>query len=66
MCQIRRDLEHIEFTLEKILKSGVTPGVGDMRFKELERKLKQVKDLISMEDSERIHQLIGQTIDDLR
>lgn len=66
VCQIRRDLEHIVFTLEKILKSGVTPGVGDMRIKELERKLKQVKDLISMEDSERIHQLIGQTIDDLR
>lgn len=66
VCQIRRDLEHIEYTVQRILESGVTPGVGDMRIKELERKLKQVQDLISMEDSERIHQLIGQSIDDLR
>uniref|UniRef100_A0A673C7J4 Laminin subunit beta-1 n=1 Tax=Sphaeramia orbicularis TaxID=375764 RepID=A0A673C7J4_9TELE len=61
VCQIKRDLEHIQFTVEKILESGVTPGADDKRIKELERKLRQVQDLISTEDSDRIHQLIGQT-----
>uniref|UniRef100_A0A667ZNG5 Laminin, beta 2-like n=1 Tax=Myripristis murdjan TaxID=586833 RepID=A0A667ZNG5_9TELE len=61
VCQIKRDLEHIQNTVEKILESGVTPGVGDNRIKELERKLKQVQDLIRGGDSERIYQLIGQT-----
>lgn len=63
---MKRDLEHIQYTVQKILDSGITPGVGDARIKELERKLKQVQDLISKEDSDRIHQLIGQSIDDLR
>lgn len=66
LCQIKRDLEHIQLTVKKIQENGITTGVGDTRIKELEKKLKQVQDLISMEDSERIHQLIGQTIDDLR
>lgn len=66
VCQMKRDLEHIQYTIEKILESGLTPGVDDKRIKELERKLKQVQDLISTEDSEQIHQLIGQSIDDLR
>lgn len=66
VCQIKRDLEHIEYTVQKILENGITPGVGDTRIRELERKLKQVQDLISAEDSDRIHQLIGQSIDDLR
>ncbi|XP_070766889.1 laminin subunit beta-1 [Enoplosus armatus] len=66
VCQIKRDLEHIQYSVQNILESGVTPGVGDTRIKELERKLKQVQDLISAEDSDRIHQLIGQSIDDLR
>ncbi|KAG7235214.1 hypothetical protein INR49_030617, partial [Caranx melampygus] len=66
LCQIKRDLEHIQYTVQKIQESGITPGVGDTQIKELEKKLKQVQDLISMEDSERIHQLIGQSIDDLR
>uniref|UniRef100_A0A3Q3VKW8 Uncharacterized protein n=1 Tax=Mola mola TaxID=94237 RepID=A0A3Q3VKW8_MOLML len=66
VCQLKRDLEHIEYTVQKILESGVTPGVDDTRIKELERKLKQIQDLIRMEDSERIHQLIGQSIDDIR
>uniref|UniRef100_A0A667ZMI4 Laminin, beta 2-like n=1 Tax=Myripristis murdjan TaxID=586833 RepID=A0A667ZMI4_9TELE len=62
VCQIKRDLEHIQNTVEKILESGVTPGVGDNRIKELERKLKQVQDLIRGGDSERIYQLIGQNL----
>nr|XP_061780709.1 laminin subunit beta-2-like [Nerophis lumbriciformis]XP_061780717.1 laminin subunit beta-2-like [Nerophis lumbriciformis] len=66
VCQIKRDLEHIQITANKILESGVTPGVGDARIKELERKLKQVQDLIGRQDSERVHQLLGQSIDDLR
>ncbi|KAM7404247.1 hypothetical protein PAMP_011613 [Pampus punctatissimus] len=66
VCQLKRDLDHIQYTVQKILANGVTPGVGDTRIKELEKKLKQVQDLISAEDSDRIYQLIGQSIDDLR
>ncbi|XP_062248507.1 laminin subunit beta-1 [Platichthys flesus] len=66
VCQIRRDVDHIQYTVQKILESGVTPGVDDTYIKELEMKLKQVQDLISVQDSDRIHQLIGQSIDDLR
>ncbi|XP_069025233.1 laminin subunit beta-1 [Embiotoca jacksoni] len=66
VCQIKRDLEYIQYTLQKILEGGVTPGVEDKRIKELERKLKRVQDLIGTQDSERIHQLIGQSVDDLR
>uniref|UniRef100_A0A672J263 Laminin, beta 2-like n=1 Tax=Salarias fasciatus TaxID=181472 RepID=A0A672J263_SALFA len=46
VCQIKRDLEHIQYTVQKILENGVTPGAGDARIRELERKLKQVQDLI--------------------
>uniref|UniRef100_A0A8D3C1E3 Laminin, beta 2-like n=1 Tax=Scophthalmus maximus TaxID=52904 RepID=A0A8D3C1E3_SCOMX len=60
LCQMKRDLDHIQYTVRKILESGITPGVEDTRIKELERKLRQVQDLISMEDSDRVHQLIGQ------
>lgn len=66
VCQIKKDLEHVEHMVKNILESGITPGVSDKRIKELERKLKQVQDLISTEDNERVHQLIGQSIDDLR
>lgn len=66
LCQIKRDLEHIQDRVQKILEGGVRPENGDARIKELEGKLKQVKDLISTQDSKRVHQLIGQTVDDLR
>ncbi|XP_041860156.1 laminin subunit beta-1 [Melanotaenia boesemani] len=66
VCQIKRDLDYIQYTVKKFQENGVTPGVGDSRFKELEKKLKQVTDLVSREESDRIHQLIGQSIDDLR
>ncbi|XP_037130494.1 laminin subunit beta-2 [Syngnathus acus] len=66
VCQLKRDLDYIRNTADKILKSGVTPGIGDARIRELEEKLKQVQDLIGNNDSEKIHQLLGQSIDDLR
>ncbi|XP_011475073.1 laminin subunit beta-2 [Oryzias latipes] len=66
ICQIKRDLDHIHFTAQRILESGVMPGVGDARIRELEEKLKQVKDLIGSGRNESIHQLIGQAIDDIR
>lgn len=67
VCQIKRDLDHIQYVIQKILENGgVTSGVGDKRIAELEKKLKQVKDLINTEERDRIHQLIGQSIDDLR
>lgn len=66
VCQIKRDLEHIQYTAQKILESGVMPDIGDTRIRELEMKLLEVQDLISSEDGDRIHQLIGQSIDDLR
>uniref|UniRef100_A0A8C4HDS2 Laminin, beta 2-like n=1 Tax=Dicentrarchus labrax TaxID=13489 RepID=A0A8C4HDS2_DICLA len=48
VCQIKRDLDHIQYTVQKILESGVPTGDGDTRIKELEKKLKQVQDLISV------------------
>ncbi|XP_071783632.2 laminin subunit beta-1 isoform X1 [Centroberyx gerrardi] len=66
VCQIKRDLDHIQHTVQKLLESGVTPEIGDGRIQDLERKLKQVQDLLSGGDSDRMHQLIGQSIDDLR
>uniref|UniRef100_A0A8C7YL48 Laminin subunit beta-1 n=1 Tax=Oryzias sinensis TaxID=183150 RepID=A0A8C7YL48_9TELE len=66
ICQLKRDLDHIHFTAQRILESGVMPGVGDARIRELEEKLKQVKDLIGSGRNESIHHLIGQAIDDLR
>lgn len=66
LCQIRRDLDHIQYTVQRILESGLTPGVGSNRIKELEQKLNQVRKLIDAGDAERTHQLIGQSIDDLR
>uniref|UniRef100_A0A7N8X2B0 Laminin, beta 2-like n=1 Tax=Mastacembelus armatus TaxID=205130 RepID=A0A7N8X2B0_9TELE len=66
MCQIKRDLDNVQYTVKKILEGGVTPGIKDTRIKELERKLEQVKDLLHTNNSERIHELIGQSIDDLR
>lgn len=66
MCQIKMDLEHVNLMVEKILQSGVTLGLGDTRIKELKEKLKQVQELIDASESQRLHQLIGQSIDDLR
>uniref|UniRef100_A0A3Q3JUR0 Laminin, beta 2-like n=1 Tax=Monopterus albus TaxID=43700 RepID=A0A3Q3JUR0_MONAL len=66
VCQIKRDLDHIQYIVQKITESGVTTEIKDTRIKELETKLKQVQDLISTKDSNRIHELIGQSIDDLR
>ncbi|MEQ2188977.1 hypothetical protein GOODEAATRI_020431, partial [Goodea atripinnis] len=66
LCQMRRDLDHIQYNIQRILESGITPGVGNDRIKELEQKLKQVQDLIDAGDTDKIHQLIGQRMDDLR
>lgn len=66
VCQIKMDLEQVNLMVEKILQSGVTPGLGDSRIKELEKKLKQVQQLIDAGESQSLHQLIGQSIDDLR
>ncbi|KAM9343533.1 LOW QUALITY PROTEIN: laminin subunit beta-1 [Pholidichthys leucotaenia] len=66
VCQIKRDLDHIQYRLEKILENGITPEVGDARIRELEEKLKQVRDMIGAPDSDGVYQLIGQSIDDLR
>lgn len=65
VCQIRRDLEHVQYVVQKTLEGGVGPGVEEGRIKELERKLDQVRDLIGTGDADRIHQLIGESINDL-
>ncbi|XP_017266844.1 laminin subunit beta-1 [Kryptolebias marmoratus] len=65
LCQIKRDLEHINSIVKKILESGVSPGLGDALIKELERKLNQVRDLIGTGDTDEIRQLIEESILDL-
>ncbi|XP_068184392.1 laminin subunit beta-1 [Antennarius striatus] len=66
VCQIKRDLEHIQYDVKNILQSGVMPEIGDLRIRDLEKKLKQVQDLIGTVYHNSIHHLIGQSIDDLR
>uniref|UniRef100_A0A1A8RWD2 Laminin subunit beta-1 n=1 Tax=Nothobranchius rachovii TaxID=451742 RepID=A0A1A8RWD2_9TELE len=65
VCTIKRDLDHFRYTVEKILESGISPGLGDTRIKELEKNLNKVLDLISAGDSDGVHRLIAQSIDDL-
>ncbi|KAG7265982.1 LOW QUALITY PROTEIN: hypothetical protein CRUP_012642, partial [Coryphaenoides rupestris] len=70
--KIQADLAEVRRRTDQILKTGEqgggVPGVSDKRIRELEEKLKEVQDLISRggEDNERVQQLIGQSIDDLR
>ncbi|XP_046869736.1 LOW QUALITY PROTEIN: laminin subunit beta-2 [Hypomesus transpacificus] len=70
LCQIKRDLEHVQVALRRLEQSGAegggTPGLGHARVRELERKLESIQDVVRHSDSERIYLLIGQTIDDLR
>ncbi|XP_030624313.1 laminin subunit beta-2 [Chanos chanos] len=66
VCQLERDLDHIRNITETIRETGIAPGVSDARIKELERKLSLIRDLIKDGDHERVYQLIGQSIDDLR
>lgn len=66
ICQLKRDLDHVDYTVQRILESGFMSGVGNARIKELEEKLKRVRDLIRTQDSNRTHLLIVQSIDDLR
>ncbi|XP_012991876.3 laminin subunit beta-2 [Esox lucius] len=66
VCTIRQELERIRREVQRILESGEIPGVEDRRIHELEEKLARLRDLIQDGDKDRIHQLIGQSIDDLR
>ncbi|XP_061592831.1 laminin subunit beta-2 [Cololabis saira] len=66
ICQLKRDLDDVEYTVQRILEGGATPGVGGSRIMELEKKLQRVRDLLRTQDSDGIHQLIGQSVDDLR
>nr|XP_015824219.2 laminin subunit beta-2 isoform X1 [Nothobranchius furzeri]XP_054602176.1 laminin subunit beta-2 isoform X1 [Nothobranchius furzeri] len=65
VCTIKRDLDHFRYTVEKILESGISPGLGDTRIKELEKNLNKVLDLIGAGDSDGVHRLVAQSIDDL-
>lgn len=66
VCQLRSDLEHIEDMVEKVKGSSGTPGFGHVNIRKLEMKLMQVKDLLSGGESQQIHHLIGQSMEDLR
>uniref|UniRef100_A0A8C6PHY4 Laminin subunit beta-1 n=1 Tax=Nothobranchius furzeri TaxID=105023 RepID=A0A8C6PHY4_NOTFU len=60
VCMIKRDLDHFRYTVEKILESGISPGLGDTRIKELEKNLNKVLDLIGAGDSDGVHRLVAQ------
>lgn len=64
--QLRWDLECIQEMVKSVVESSGTPGFGDMNVKRLEMKLMQVKDLLSGGESQQIHRLIGQSIEELR
>ncbi|XP_030208382.1 LOW QUALITY PROTEIN: laminin subunit beta-2, partial [Gadus morhua] len=66
--KIKKHLEEIRHRVAEILKNGGPPGGSDERVRQLEAKLKQVQDLIGRggADSDRVQELIGQRIDDLR
>ncbi|XP_076840048.1 laminin subunit beta-1 [Brachyhypopomus gauderio] len=66
VCQVRRDLDSIRHVITQILGSGEVPGMNDSRIRELEEKLAEVQGLLQDGDRDKIHQLISQTIDDLR
>lgn len=66
VCQLRRDLDHIEDMVENIMKSSVVPGVGHKHIKKLEMMLAQIRNLLHLGESQQINQLIGERIKDLR
>lgn len=66
ICQLTRDLEHIENMVKNVLQSSGTPGFGHAEIRKLEMKLMQVKELLSRGESQKIHGLIGQSIEELR
>uniref|UniRef100_H3CA06 Laminin, beta 2-like n=1 Tax=Tetraodon nigroviridis TaxID=99883 RepID=H3CA06_TETNG len=66
ICQLERDLENIQLMVKKVVESSGTPGFGHMKIRKLEMKLMQVKNLLSQVESQQIHHLIGQSIEDLR
>lgn len=66
VCQLMRDLEHIQHMVENVMESAGTPGFRHMDISKLEMKLMQVKNLLSGGESQQIHHLIGQSIEDLR
>lgn len=66
VCQLRRDLEHMEYLLENVMQSSGTPGFGHANIRKLEMKLMEVNKLLSIGESQQRHLLIGQSIEDLR
>lgn len=66
VCQLRRDLEHIEYMVENVMESSGTPGFGHMNIRKLEMKLMEVNKLLTRVESQQIQNLIGQSIEDLR
>uniref|UniRef100_A0A3B3Z8Y5 Uncharacterized protein n=1 Tax=Periophthalmus magnuspinnatus TaxID=409849 RepID=A0A3B3Z8Y5_9GOBI len=66
LCQLKRDLEHILLAAEGIVEGGTGPGVNDSRVQELWRRIRQVQALLTGEEAEQVHQLIAQSLDDIR
>lgn len=52
--------------VERVKESSGTPGFGHMNISKLEMKLMQVKNLLSIGEGQQIHDLIVQSIEDLR
>lgn len=66
LCQLRRDLEHIREAAGAIEESSVAPGVGHAHIGKLEAKLAQARTLLSTGERQKILDLIGRSIKDLR
>ncbi|KPP70604.1 laminin subunit beta-1-like [Scleropages formosus] len=64
--QLQQDLERIGRKVQDILKTGVVPGITDVRILDLERKLGAVRELLRSGDREGLFNLISQALDELR
>uniref|UniRef100_A0A8C9VHC6 Laminin, beta 2-like n=1 Tax=Scleropages formosus TaxID=113540 RepID=A0A8C9VHC6_SCLFO len=58
--QLQQDLERIGRKVQDILKTGVVPGITDVRILDLERKLGAVRELLRSGDREGLFNLISQ------
>ncbi|XP_072569193.1 laminin subunit beta-1 isoform X1 [Paramormyrops kingsleyae] len=64
--ELQKDLDQIRDIVRQIQETGVAPGIGDSRIRDLERKLATIRDLIGSGVGDEVFELISQALDELR